>query len=100
MVSASVQKPGEAVALLPVQNLESSQGNCALLKGVSVFSVKCVQNINGWEHQNGVVCVGLGGAFCHLKPLCAGGDGLCGVAFLAVLCAAVFGCCLPQSQVI
>lgn len=69
VVSASVEKPGEAVALLPVQHLESSQGNGALLKGVRVFSVKRVQTINGWEPQSGVLCAGLGGAFCHPKPL-------------------------------
>lgn len=49
MVSAFIQKLGKAVALLPVQNLGGSQGNCALLKGVCVFSVKHLQNIGGWE---------------------------------------------------
>lgn len=38
------------------------------------------------------------GCILSPKPLCAADDGLCGVGFLAVLCAAVFGCCLPQSQ--
>lgn len=45
MVSAFTQKPGEVVA----QNSESSQGNCSLLKGVCVFGVKHVQNIDGWQ---------------------------------------------------
>lgn len=100
MVSAFIQKPGKAVALLPVQNAGSSQGNCAVLKGGCVFSGKHVQNIDGWEPSEWSGLCWARGCILSPRTLCAADAGLCGMDFLAVLGAAVFGCCLPQNQVI